>query len=222
MSVPPIIPTDPRPCEIRFWRFTTLCGPRCGLSPRKNEWSQHRTARLRPDRRRRPVNHARPVTRRGGDIAHVGAQRSSTIRGLPNLCGRPVGETCRSPHQAAPVLSDLLSWLDELFDALRLGDEINLAGMSYGGALTAQYALHFPTRLTKLLLAPAKRFSASARALVRLALCLIALESCVPRLVPLDVCGYGPGRSRMGRRHHRRAKDRHAKPPTPQVLFRLC
>jgi len=51
---------------------------------------------------------------------------------------------------------DLVNWLDELFSALELGDSINLMGLSYGGWLTSQYALHFPNRLDKIvLLAPA-------------------------------------------------------------------
>jgi len=49
-----------------------------------------------------------------------------------------------------------VSWLDELFTALEFGDNINLMGLSYGGWLTSQYALHFPERLDKIvLLAPA-------------------------------------------------------------------
>ncbi len=52
--------------------------------------------------------------------------------------------------------NDLVAWLDELFSALALGDNINLVGLSYGGWLTSQYALHFPNRLNKIvLLAPA-------------------------------------------------------------------
>ena len=51
---------------------------------------------------------------------------------------------------------DLVNWLDELFTALELGDNINLMGLSYGGWMTSQYALHFPNRLDKMvLLAPA-------------------------------------------------------------------
>lgn len=50
---------------------------------------------------------------------------------------------------------DMVNWLDELFTALALGDSINLVGLSYGGWLTSQYALHFPNRLCKsVLLAP--------------------------------------------------------------------
>jgi pimeloyl-ACP methyl ester carboxylesterase/TM2 domain-containing membrane protein YozV len=51
---------------------------------------------------------------------------------------------------------DFVNWLDELFNALELGEQINIMGMSYGGWLTSQYALHFPNRLDRIvLLAPA-------------------------------------------------------------------
>jgi len=51
---------------------------------------------------------------------------------------------------------DLVQWLDELFDALDLGNNINLMGLSYGGWMTSQYALHHQDRLEKIvLLAPA-------------------------------------------------------------------
>ena len=53
------------------------------------------------------------------------------------------------------TMSDLTSWLNELFDGLKVRSGINLAGMSYGGAIAAQYALRFPRRLRNLvLLAP--------------------------------------------------------------------
>jgi pimeloyl-ACP methyl ester carboxylesterase len=49
-----------------------------------------------------------------------------------------------------------VAWLEELFKALDLGNNINLMGLSYGGWLTAQYAIRFPKRLDKIvLLAPA-------------------------------------------------------------------
>jgi pimeloyl-ACP methyl ester carboxylesterase len=61
-----------------------------------------------------------------------------------SLCCRPL-----------PSLDDLVTWLDELFDALELHAGLSLVGISYGGALAEQYALHFPTRLDKVvLLAP--------------------------------------------------------------------
>ena len=51
---------------------------------------------------------------------------------------------------------DFVKWLDELFNALEFGDNINLMGLSYGGWLTSLYALRFPNRLNKIvLLAPA-------------------------------------------------------------------
>lgn len=60
--------------------------------------------------------------------------------------------TCTKPVRR---LQDVLVWLGELFDALELGDRVNLAGVSFGGWLASQYALRFPERLNKIvLLAP--------------------------------------------------------------------
>jgi pimeloyl-ACP methyl ester carboxylesterase len=51
---------------------------------------------------------------------------------------------------------DYVNWLDQLFSALELGNNIKLMGLSYGGWLTSRYALRFPERLDKIvLLAPA-------------------------------------------------------------------
>jgi len=51
---------------------------------------------------------------------------------------------------------DFVNWLDELFSALELGNNINLMGLSLGGWLTSLYALRFPNRLDKVVaLAPA-------------------------------------------------------------------
>ncbi|MFH1851681.1 MAG: alpha/beta hydrolase [Candidatus Neomarinimicrobiota bacterium] len=47
---------------------------------------------------------------------------------------------------------DFTTWLDELFSGLGLDNEINLAGLSYGGWLTGQYALRYPERLNKIVL----------------------------------------------------------------------
>jgi pimeloyl-ACP methyl ester carboxylesterase len=47
---------------------------------------------------------------------------------------------------------DYARWLDELFSGLELRDRIHLVGLSYGGWLTSQYALHFPERLDKIVL----------------------------------------------------------------------
>jgi pimeloyl-ACP methyl ester carboxylesterase len=57
------------------------------------------------------------------------------------------------PIQTADHLTE---WLDQLFAALHLEDHINLAGLSYGGWVTCQYALRFPQRLSGIvMLAPA-------------------------------------------------------------------
>jgi len=59
---------------------------------------------------------------------------------------------CKKPVHS---MADLLAWLDELFAVLDPGHAINLMGISYGGALAAQYALHFPAKVDSLvLLAP--------------------------------------------------------------------
>jgi len=49
-------------------------------------------------------------------------------------------------------VGDFIRWLDELFTSLDLEHNINLAGYSYGGWLTAKYALAFPERLNKIIL----------------------------------------------------------------------
>jgi pimeloyl-ACP methyl ester carboxylesterase len=53
-----------------------------------------------------------------------------------------------------PITSpdDLVKWLDELLNILDFGDNINLMGISFGGWLTSNYALHFPDRLNKIVL----------------------------------------------------------------------
>ena len=47
---------------------------------------------------------------------------------------------------------DFVQWLDELFTALDLGNEIRLMGLSYGSWLTHQYALQHPQRVRKIVL----------------------------------------------------------------------
>jgi pimeloyl-ACP methyl ester carboxylesterase len=60
--------------------------------------------------------------------------------------------TCLRPVQS---LQNLTDWLDELISGLEPRSGVTLIGMSYGGALAAQYALRFPERLQSLvLLAP--------------------------------------------------------------------
>ena len=51
---------------------------------------------------------------------------------------------------------DFVSWLDELFTALGLDDQIFLMGVSFGGWQACHYAVRFPDRLAKVVLvAPA-------------------------------------------------------------------
>jgi len=47
---------------------------------------------------------------------------------------------------------DFVQWLDELFTALKLGNEIRLMGLSYGSWLTHQYALQHTQRLKKIVM----------------------------------------------------------------------
>ncbi|WP_299217314.1 alpha/beta hydrolase [uncultured Aquimarina sp.] len=47
---------------------------------------------------------------------------------------------------------DFVNWLDELFSALYLKNDINLLGFSYGGWQTSMYALAHPERLHKVIL----------------------------------------------------------------------
>ena len=59
------------------------------------------------------------------------------------------------PSKVMTNANDYVNWLGELYDELGLHDRINMVGLSYGGWITAQYALKFPNRLDKIvLLAP--------------------------------------------------------------------
>jgi len=60
------------------------------------------------------------------------------------------------PRRRRKGSSDFVYWLDELFTALSLGDQICLLGASFGGWQAALYALRYPNRLAKMvLIAPA-------------------------------------------------------------------
>jgi pimeloyl-ACP methyl ester carboxylesterase len=48
--------------------------------------------------------------------------------------------------------NDYVNWLDEVFNALKLGNDINMMGASYGGWQVSQYALQFSSRLNKIVL----------------------------------------------------------------------
>jgi len=80
-----------------------------------------------------------------------------------------------------PCIADYLSWMDELFTGLRLGDRINLMGLSYGGMLATQYALLHPERLGKIvLLAPAATVQPLSKEFaVRALFCALPIRSTV-------------------------------------------
>lgn len=61
-------------------------------------------------------------------------------------CGRSVYT------RTLETAEDLVAWLDELFAALDLGDQINLLGLSYGSWLAHQYTLRHPQRVRRLVL----------------------------------------------------------------------
>lgn len=64
------------------------------------------------------------------------------------------GRSVFSRHVRTP--EDFVLWLDELFDGLALGDDVNLMGLSYGGWIASQYAISRPDRLGRVVLvAPA-------------------------------------------------------------------
>jgi pimeloyl-ACP methyl ester carboxylesterase len=87
---------------------------------------------------------------------------------------------CTTPVQC---LDDLMTWLNELFDGLGLRNGVNLMGISYGGALTAQYALRFPERLNRaLLLAPGMTvLRVTNEFIVRTALIMLSSRWFLPR-----------------------------------------
>jgi pimeloyl-ACP methyl ester carboxylesterase len=54
------------------------------------------------------------------------------------------------PARPMRDVADLTAWLDGVLDALGLTDGVHMAGMSYGAYATAEYALHAPRRLKKI------------------------------------------------------------------------
>jgi pimeloyl-ACP methyl ester carboxylesterase len=54
------------------------------------------------------------------------------------------------PARPAKDVADLTAWLDDVLDALDLRNGVNMAGISYGAYATAEYALHAPQRLRKI------------------------------------------------------------------------
>ena len=71
---------------------------------------------------------------------------------VDNICD--VGRSVSS--RPLTKTDEFMSWLDGLFDALGLADGINLMGCSRGAWLSAEYVLHAPHRLAKVVwLSPA-------------------------------------------------------------------
>lgn len=61
-----------------------------------------------------------------------------------------------TPTRKMKKASELTEWIDELLDSLSLTDRVNLMGMSFGAYATAEYALHAPKRVSKVVwLSPA-------------------------------------------------------------------
>ena len=97
-----------------------------------------------------------------------------------------IGDFGRSLCTRLPqTMNDFSAWLNDLFAALELPDRVNLMGISYGGAIAAEYALHFPERLNKLiLLAPgATVLRLNTRFLVRLLLSAAGKQRTLPSLI---------------------------------------
>ena len=92
---------------------------------------------------------------------------SSSLIWMPNIYGLAsvfriyavdnIYDSGRSIYsRALKNADDETAWLDPLFDGLSLKDNINLAGLSFGGWATAQYALKHPEKLSgAALVAPA-------------------------------------------------------------------
>ena len=68
-----------------------------------------------------------------------------------------IGDVGRSvASRAITSRDDLTTWLDELADGIEIRRPFNLMGMSFGGWVTAEYALRFPDSVRRaVLLAPA-------------------------------------------------------------------
>jgi len=83
---------------------------------------------------------------------------------------------------------------------LGLGGGVNLIGISFGGSLAAEYALHFPGRFNKVVLLALGGTVLRLRIefLVRLIVAALASRRCLPSADSLDFCGYGAEGSQKG------------------------
>jgi pimeloyl-ACP methyl ester carboxylesterase len=107
-----------------------------------------------------PVGGAPPlVLLPGGQSSSLVWQR--LIAPLSNRCRTyaldAIYDAGRSvPRRPMQKVSDLTAWLDDVLDALHLSESINMMGLSYGAYVAAEYALHAPQRLSKVVwLSPA-------------------------------------------------------------------
>ncbi len=103
----------------------------------------------------------------GPPLALLHGAGGSALHWLPNIAALSeryrtyavdiVGDHGRSVHtRELKSVDDYVAWLDDVLDALELEHDVNLVGLSYGGWISAHYALHAPERLRKVvLLAPA-------------------------------------------------------------------
>ena len=116
-----------------------------------------------------------------------------------------IGEFGRSICKAPPAsMTELVHWLDELFDALQLDAGLDLIGLSYGGALAAQYALHRPARFRKLvLLAPGNAVLRQTLAFWARIIYFMVDRPWTAVLLPLDLRRHAAPGPRLGRRSHR-------------------
>jgi pimeloyl-ACP methyl ester carboxylesterase len=55
-------------------------------------------------------------------------------------------------HRNIKKPGDLITWLHEVLTVINPEGSVNLLGLSYGGWLVSQYALHFPERIHKIVL----------------------------------------------------------------------
>jgi len=55
-------------------------------------------------------------------------------------------------HRNIKKPDDLITWLHEILTVINPEGSVNLLGLSYGGWLVSQYALHFPERVHKIVL----------------------------------------------------------------------
>jgi pimeloyl-ACP methyl ester carboxylesterase len=94
----------------------------------------------------------------GGSSLHWGPNVEALSQRFRTYAVDVIDDFGRSVY-ARPIESadEYVRWLDELFDALELGDQVNLMGLSYGGWIASQYVLRHPERVGKVvLLAPAE------------------------------------------------------------------